>query len=97
MDSGTALLPLGTDDPTHSNFTFIASHFGCGPNLAPKAELDCMRNVSSVDLELFLNSYQDTLAYPPITFEPVVDNRTKFANYTERALAGNFTRVVSKA
>lgn len=95
LDSGTALLPLGTNDPTHSNFTFVASYFGCGPNLTPQAELDCMRNVSSDNLELFLNAYQDALTLPQITFEPVVDNVTKFENYTSRALAGRFTRVVS--
>ena len=95
LDSGTALLPLGTDDSTHSNFSFVASHFGCGSNLAPKAELDCMRNVSSADIELFLKSYQDNGTLPLISFAPVVDNKTKFANFTERALAGNFTKVVS--
>lgn len=95
LDSGTALLPLGTNDPTHSNFTFVASYFGCGPNLAPKAELECMRNVSSEALEGFLKSYQDGFMQPEITFYPVVDGRTKFENYTARALAGNFSRVVS--
>jgi acetylcholinesterase len=95
LDSGTALLPLGTNDPTHSNFTFVASNFGCGPNLAPKAELECMRNVSSGDLELFLKGYQDGFLQPGITFYPVVDGRTKFGNFTARALAGNFSRVVS--
>ncbi|TVY83336.1 Lipase [Lachnellula suecica] len=93
LDSGTALLPLGTDDPTHSNFTFMATYFGCGPTFSPKAELDCMRNVSSYDLELFLDAYQDDFTQPMITFYPVVDNRTKFENYTKRALAGNFARI----
>jgi len=95
LDSGTALLPLGTHDPTHSNFTFVASNLGCGPNLAPQAELDCMRNVSSESLETFLQYYQDDFFFPEITFYPVVDEKTKFSNYTARAMARNFTRVVS--
>lgn len=36
MDSGTAFLPLGTANPSHSNFTFIAGQFGCG-NLSSEA------------------------------------------------------------
>ncbi|KAH8665915.1 Alpha/Beta hydrolase protein [Tricladium varicosporioides] len=92
MDSGTALLPLGTTDPTHSNFTFVASQFGCGNQTASR-ELDCMRNVSSANIELFLKSYSDNGTQPSISFNPVVDNRTKFTNYTARALAKNFTLV----
>ena len=93
MDSGTALLPSGTSDLTHSNFTFVASQFGCG-NLSPAAELSCMRNVSSIAIESFLKSYGDNGTQPSISFNPVIDNRTKFANYTARALAKNFTQVV---
>jgi carboxylesterase type B len=93
MDSGTALLPSGTYDPTHSNFTFVAGQFGCG-KLSADAELSCMRNVSSVAIESFLKSYGDNGTQPSVSFNPVIDNRTKFANYTARALAKNFTQVV---
>jgi len=94
MDSGTALLPLGTNDPSHSNFTFVAGQFGCG-NVSAEAELECFRNVSTTDSESFLKSYSDNGTQRGISFQPVVDNRTKFANFTERALAKNFTMVVS--
>ena len=93
MDSGTALLPSGTNDPSHTNFTFVAGQLGCG-NLSAKAELACMRNVSSVTIEHFLNVYQDNGTQPSISFNPVIDDRTKFANYTARAFAKNFTQVV---
>ncbi|KAF4627233.1 hypothetical protein G7Y89_g10927 [Cudoniella acicularis] len=92
MDSGTALLPSGTYDSSHSNFSFVASQFGCG-NASAKRELDCMRNVSSVNIEAFLKEYGDNGTTPALSFSPVNDERTKFANYTARALAGNFTRV----
>lgn len=93
MDSGTGLLPSGTNDPNHTNFTFIARKFGCG-SLNASAELECMRNVSSAKIESFLKAYGDNGTQPSVSFDPVVDGRTKFANYTARALAGNFTKVV---
>jgi carboxylesterase type B len=99
MDSGTALLDSstsGTGDPTHSNFTFVAGHLGCG-NLSPQAELACMRKVSVADIESFIEVYQDNGTHPSITFSPVIDNRTRFANYTARALAKEFAQVVSLA
>ncbi|KAF2193199.1 para-nitrobenzyl esterase [Zopfia rhizophila CBS 207.26] len=91
MDSGSAFLALGTVDPEHKNFSFVAGHFGCG-NLSTQAELDCMRNVSSADIEAFMKSWSDAGSSPALSFNPIVDNRTKFANYTARALAGNFTK-----
>lgn len=94
LDSGTALLQFGTDDPQHTNFTFVASQFGCG-DLSVDAELDCMRNVSGVDIQVFLKAYGNNGTQPGISFRPIVDGRTKFANYTARALAANFSRVVS--
>jgi hypothetical protein len=94
MDSGTAFTPLGTNDPTHTNFTFVAGHFGCG-NLSAPAELACMRKIRSREIENFLKAYQDNGTQPPISFNPVIDNRTKFANYTTRALAKGFSQVAS--
>ena len=53
MDSGTALYPSVTFDPTHSNFTFVAAQLGC-KDLSPIAELACMRNVSSVAIKTLI-------------------------------------------
>lgn len=91
MDSGNALVSIGSSDPEHTNFTFVASHFGCS-NLSVQAELDCFRNVSTTEIEAFLKQRSDAGTTPAVSFNPIVDNRTKFANYTERALAGNFTK-----
>lgn len=91
MDSGNAILPLGADDSEHTNFTFVAEHFGCSGNSA-EAELTCMRNVSMTDIVALLKTYSDAGTQPALSFSPIVDNRAKFANYTERALAGNFTK-----
>lgn len=99
MDSGTALLPLSTvgiNDITHSNFTFVAGQLGCG-NLSPDAEISCMRNVSETSIEGFLETYGDNGTQPPISFIPIIDNRTRFANYTARALAKDFAHIVCRA
>ena len=91
MESANALLPLGADIADQSNFTFVAEHFGCSASSA-SAEIDCLRNVSSTDIISFLKSYSDEGGAPALSFIPVVDNLTKFANYTARALAGNYTQ-----
>lgn len=94
MDSGTALTPTGTPDPNHTNFTSMARHFDCG-NLTASAELSCMRNVSSTSIEAYLKEYTDNGESPGFSFSPVIDNITRFENYTTRALAGNFTKMVA--
>lgn len=91
MESGNALVPIGSDDPGHSNFTHVANEFGCG-NLSAQAELDCLRKVSSEDIIAFLKERDNSNTMPALGFYPIIDNRTKFANYTERALAGNFAK-----
>ncbi|KAF2684071.1 para-nitrobenzyl esterase [Lentithecium fluviatile CBS 122367] len=92
MDSGTAQIQgYSVDGLDHSNFTFVATHFGCG-NLSAKAELDCLRNVSSEDIIALIKERSDAGTTPALMFVATVDNRTLFANYTERALVGNFSK-----
>lgn len=93
MDSGTALYPSVTLDPTHSNFTFVAAQLGC-KDLSPTAELACMRNVSSIAIETLIQAYEDNGTQPVLSFNPIIDYRTKFSNYTARYLARNFTMLV---
>lgn len=93
LDSGTALLQSSFDDFQHTNFTFVAEQLGCG-SLSPIAELTCMRNVSSTEIEGFLKAYNDNGTRPGVAFNPVIDEHTKFSNYTARTLARNFTLVV---
>ena len=90
MNSGTSFLELTSIDPQHTNFTFVASSLGCG-NLNGTAEVDCLRRVPYPEIISFLKTRSDNGTTPSLTFNPIIDNRTKFANYTARAQAGNFT------
>ncbi|KAF1994033.1 alpha/beta-hydrolase [Amniculicola lignicola CBS 123094] len=90
MNSGSALLPIGSVDPQHTNFTFVASYFGCSGT--PEAELACFQKVPFADITSFLKTYNDAGTTPALSFSPVVDERTKFSNYTARALAGDFSK-----
>jgi acetylcholinesterase len=92
QDSGTALLPQGTQDPVRSNFSFVAHHVGCS-KLNAGSELACMQKVPFETIEAFLKGYSDNATQPGLSFSPVVDNTTIFVNYTARALAGKFTKV----
>jgi acetylcholinesterase len=91
QDSGTALLPQGTQDTVRSNFSFVAHHVGCS-NLNAGSELACMQKVPFQTIESFLEGYSDNGTQPGLSFSPVVDNTTIFVNYTARALAGNYTK-----
>lgn len=91
QDSGSALLPQGTQDPVRSNFSFVAQHVGCS-KLNAGTELDCMQKVPFQTIESFLKGYSDNGTQPGLNFNPVIDNTTIFVNYTARALAGNFTK-----
>lgn len=91
MHSGTSFLTLTSVDPEHTNFTSVATSLGCG-NLNATAEVDCLRKVPYKEIISFLKARSDNGTTPALTFNPIVDNRTKFSNYTARALAGNYTR-----
>ncbi|PQE33368.1 hypothetical protein CJF32_00006660 [Rutstroemia sp. NJR-2017a WRK4] len=89
-NSGNALLFPSVDDPTYSNFTFVASHFNCSsPSGSAEDLLSCMRKVPAADIESFLKSYSDSQAAPALSFSATVDNTIVFSNYTSRLLAGN--------
>lgn len=92
MDSGNEFIDILTWDSAHNNFTFMASQFGCG-DLSPAEELSCMRQVDAFDLEEFMSEYYEAGKTPLITFSPVVDNRTVFANYTTLAEAREIGRL----
>ena len=90
MNSGTSFLGISSKDVQRTNFTFVAHHFGCNGTNA-EAEIDCLRGVDSVAITQYLKQYADSGTSPSLSFVPVVDNRTVFANYTARALAGKFS------
>lgn len=90
MDSGTAHLDQLTSwDLPHSNFSFVASHVGCGNATNAAAELACMREVPAAKIEQFVAEYEDSGESPSITFSPIADNKWVFGNYTERARNGD--------
>lgn len=85
-DSGSAASQL---DPPYggANFSFLASKVECG-GLKASAELTCMQNVPAGTLENALSAYLVSDDEPSISFTPVADGVLTFANYTERAMAG---------
>jgi len=87
MDSGTAQTSIGGTEAKYSNFTFIASQFGCG-NLAsdPAAELACVRKVDGKKIESFIRDRTNAGTVPSLSFTPVPDNKTVYSNVTDRTL-----------
>ncbi|KAL0934394.1 chlorogenic acid esterase precursor [Colletotrichum truncatum] len=89
----------GAEDPTHSNFSFVAQHVGCespcGANCTDyngTAELDCMRLVSFAQITNFIGKYGDLGKRPALSFGPIPDDQIVFRNYEERAAAGKLAR-----
>ena len=90
-DSGAPGI-IDNKDYAHTNFTFLAGRVGCG-GLSSTEEISCMRNVSAQTLQAALSTYSGP---PSISFMPSVDNKTVFANWTERALEGKVAKIVSQ-
>lgn len=99
MDSGTAGLGgFGqANTPVGRQFTQVAAGVGCG-NMAPAQELACMRNTSTQTIENFISTRPimggSAVGGMALSFGPILDNMTVFANNTARAMAGEFTKVV---
>ncbi|KAJ5945959.1 chlorogenic acid esterase precursor [Penicillium verhagenii] len=89
-DSGGPGIITNTDT-THTNFTFIAGLVGCG-DLSADKEISCVRNVPAQTLENALSYYSGNGTKPSVSFTPVVDNKTCFANYTQRILEGEIAK-----
>lgn len=98
MDSGTAQTNTRSADTMQQNFTFVADHVGCsGFGDDSAGRLSCMRKVDGNKIEDFLATYAESAQTPAISFDPVIDGKVVFANYTERALQGKQADVVSSA
>ncbi|KAM0544807.1 hypothetical protein ACHAPJ_011637 [Fusarium lateritium] len=91
-DSGNALAIEGglADAKNHSTFSVAASHFGCG-KLSPSDELKCMRQVPEYKLRKYLQADIGQGGAPDdgLAFSLIADNKTAFANYTERIKKGS--------
>ncbi|KAH9897497.1 fatty acyl-CoA hydrolase [Xylariomycetidae sp. FL2044] len=95
LQSGTVTIGGQVLDPTFSNFTSVAQHFGCNATSAVDgaAELECMRAVPFEQISNYVGQYTDAGATPAFSFAPVVDERIVFANYTARASEGKVARL----
>ncbi|KAK8055171.1 Acetylcholinesterase [Apiospora rasikravindrae] len=82
-DSGAASMLLKTP---HSGFSTLAATVGCGGGLDPEAELACMQAVDAGVLETAVSTSS-------VSFTPVADNVTAFANTTERLARGLVARL----
>ncbi|KAF2759748.1 fatty acyl-CoA hydrolase [Pseudovirgaria hyperparasitica] len=98
LESGTVSSGLA-EDPTHSNFSFVARHVGCAAPCGAAcededgaAELDCMRLVSSAQISNFIGRYGDRAEQPALSFSVVPDDRIVFRDYEARAKAGKLAR-----
>ncbi|KAK6069852.1 chlorogenic acid esterase precursor [Seiridium cupressi] len=88
MDSGNEYLDITSVDTPHSNFTFMASQFGCG-DLKPREELACMRRVDAFAITDFIHEYVDNGTTPEFSFAPITDEKTVFSDFYDRAVNGN--------
>ncbi|WQF79068.1 Putative carboxylesterase, type B, alpha/Beta hydrolase [Colletotrichum destructivum] len=102
LESGTVSSGI-VEDPTHSNFSFVAQHVGCESPCGADgckddgdddgvAELDCMRRVSFAQISNFIGRYGDEGETPTLSFSPVPDDHIVFRNYEARAAAGQLAR-----
>jgi carboxylesterase type B len=91
--SGTAAVGAPNEDPTFTNFTFVAKGVGCDFPDDPAAELACMRAVPAAQIENFLGQYQEQGAKPRLNFQCVRDDKVYFGNYTPRAEKGFISRL----
>ncbi|KAF6831437.1 chlorogenic acid esterase precursor [Colletotrichum plurivorum] len=81
-NSGSPFIPIGSADPTHSSFSSVAAAFDC----QGADELDCLRKVPFREIQKFVSQAGN------LSFNVVVDERTKFSDYTERTLSGNLAK-----
>lgn len=95
LQSGQALgQGLLVNDPSHSNFTFVAEQLGCKvPSYlkgdeAAKFELDCMRLIPFAEIVNFVGQYTDRHETPGIAFNILTDDKLIFSDYYGRAAAG---------
>ncbi|EQB43810.1 carboxylesterase [Colletotrichum gloeosporioides Cg-14] len=80
-NSGSPFIPIGSADTAHSSFTSLATAFGCQDD-----ELACLRKVPFRDIQKYLGQASN------LTFNVVVDERTKFSDYAERTLNGKVAK-----
>ncbi|KAL2843743.1 Alpha/Beta hydrolase protein [Aspergillus pseudoustus] len=91
--SGSVFATGQSKDSEMLNFTAMAQNVGCA-DLSAAEELSCMRhNASAEDIIDYYQKYNLNPSQGALSFTTIVDEITKFSNYTQRALAGNFSQL----
>ncbi|KAL5587230.1 hypothetical protein FOVSG1_012366 [Fusarium oxysporum f. sp. vasinfectum] len=85
QDSGGVFLPINNADSSHSNFTSIAKAFKCDKG----NQVDCLRRVPFKDIQ---KKVENTAG---LSFVPVVDERTRFSDYSKRLLSSKIPKLPS--
>lgn len=99
LQSGTVFSGQKIQDPTYSNFSFVARHVGCASSCEEgvgedgAAEMDCMRRVPFALIQNFIGQYGDRGDLPALSFSLTVDHHTVFSDYEARSEAGQIARV----
>lgn len=91
-DSGAPTI-IRNRDVAQTNFTFLAGLVGCGDG-DDAAILSCVREVPAQTLENALSYYTGNNSSPSLAFTPIVDNKTVFANWTQRGVEGKIAQTV---
>ncbi|PYH95647.1 carboxylesterase, type B [Aspergillus ellipticus CBS 707.79] len=83
-------IDLSTTDDVYQDFDIVAKSLGCNYGDDAQAELECMRTVSWVQIEEFINRYSGS---PSITFTNYIpDEKYIFSNESERYATGQVAR-----
>ena len=94
-ESGSVFATGVTVDLDHRNFSSVAQNLGCD-GLSAKEEFSCLQqNVSAEAIIDFYSQYNLNNSVGQLHWTTMIDNVTKFSNYTERTLQRNFSMLVS--
>ncbi|KAL7657172.1 hypothetical protein ACMYSQ_006223 [Aspergillus niger] len=83
-------IDLSTTDDVYQDFDIVAKALGCNYGDDAEAELECMRQVSWVQIEEYINRYSGS---PSIAFSNYIpDEKYIFSNESKRYLEGKVAR-----
>ncbi|KAJ5925762.1 hypothetical protein N7454_007272 [Penicillium verhagenii] len=86
----TVTINLTETDDVYQDFHIVAQGLGCNYGDDAEAELECMRQVSWVQIEEYINRYNGTTSLSFTNYIP--DEKYIFANETLRYLSGKVAR-----